>query len=283
MYIQHLLGCPPGRQSAYPKVTVHKTTLVYVSHHTGHEWVERRKRKQIVLEELVELQPDLKFIKPDGSVDGDQWRKWKLDHKVSSATYNMLLYLPGNQYFWKRLTNEGKLKRVSEFQEKFPDVLSFFRNFLRVKSNLRPRTGHIRLQMQDFVSLSLLREWSYDKEVVPSFGLMDLRQAPITADRESNSRDPAFFSYIHRMQRMSKPAFSDPRIWLWIYSSKEHAKMSAKFMKQCCRISSRCTPCTGHQKISVLMMLRLKLHRHQCFCCSCLSAEMIAPHDFVQT
>ena len=72
VYVQHLLGRTPGRRSAYPKVTVHKTTLVHSSHHTGHEWVERRKRKRIVLEELVELQPDLKFIKLDGSVDGDE-------------------------------------------------------------------------------------------------------------------------------------------------------------------------------------------------------------------
>ena len=191
---------------------MHKTALVHTSHHIGHEWVEKRKQKRIVLEELVELQPDLKFIKSDGSVDGDEWRKWKLDHRVSSATYNMLLYLPGNQYFSKRLTNEGKLKQANEFQEKFPGVLSFFCNFLRVKSNLRPCTGHIRLRVQDSVSLSFLREWSYGEEVAPSFGLMDLRQAPITADRVPNSRDPAFFSYIHRMRRMLKPDFTDPRI-----------------------------------------------------------------------
>ena len=167
--MQHLLGRTPGRRSAYSKVTVHKTTLVHAFHHSGHEWVERTKRKRIVLEELVELQPDLKFIKSDGSVDGDEWRKWKLDHRVSNATYNILLYLLGNQYFSKRLTNEGKLKRASEFQEKFLDALSFFHNFLRVKSNLRPYTGHIRLRAQDSMSLSLLREWSYDEEVVPSF------------------------------------------------------------------------------------------------------------------
>ena len=82
--------------SAYPKVIVHKTTLVHASHHTGHEWVGRRKRKRVVMEELVELQPDLKFIKADGSVDGDEWRKWKLDLRVSSGTYNILLYLPGS-------------------------------------------------------------------------------------------------------------------------------------------------------------------------------------------
>ena len=88
---------------------------MHASHHTGHEWVERRKRKRVVLEVLVELQPDLKFIRGDGSVDGYEWRKWKLDHRVSSGRYNILLYFPRSQYFSKRLTNEGKLKRASEF------------------------------------------------------------------------------------------------------------------------------------------------------------------------
>ena len=66
VYVQHLLGRTPGRVSPYPKVTVHKTNHVHASHHTGHEWVERRKRKRVILEELVELQPDLKFFAPDG-------------------------------------------------------------------------------------------------------------------------------------------------------------------------------------------------------------------------
>ena len=115
VYIQHLLGRTPGRVSAYPKVTVHKTNHVHASHHTWHKWVERRKRKRVILEELVELQPDLKFMAPNGAVDGDVRRQWKRDHRVSSATYNILLHLPENQYFAKRLTNEGKLKRTSEF------------------------------------------------------------------------------------------------------------------------------------------------------------------------
>ena len=224
VYVQHLLGQTPGRMSAYPKVIVHKIALVHASHHTGHMWVERRKRKRVVMEELVELQPDLKFIRADGSVDGNEWRNSKLDHKVSSGTYNILLYLPGSQYFSKRLTNEGKLKCASEFQEKFPDVLSFFRNSLRLKSNLRLRTGHIRLRGQDSVSLSLLREWNYNEDLVAGFGLMDLRIAPATADRDSDSHDPAFFAFIHKIQRMSKPAFTSPCVWLWIHSSKERAK-----------------------------------------------------------
>ena len=120
---------------------MHKTNLVHAFHHTRHEWVERRKRKRVILQELVELQPDLKFMAIDEAVDGDVWRQWKRNHRVSSATYNILLHLPGNQYFAKRLTNEGKLKCEREFQEKFPDMLLFLRNFLRLKSNLGLSSG----------------------------------------------------------------------------------------------------------------------------------------------
>ena len=232
VYVQHLLGRTPGHMSAYPKITVHKTALVHAFHHTGHEWVERRKRKRVVMEKLVELQPDLKFIRADGSVDGDEWRNWKLDHRVSSGTYNILLYLPGSQYFSKRLTNEGKLKRASEFQKKFSNVLLFFRNFLRLKLNLRPRMGHIRLRGQDSVSLSLLREWNYNEDLVAGFGLMDLRIAPATADRDSDYHDPAFFAFIHKIRRMSKPAFTDPCMWFRIHSTEERVKQSTAFVRQ---------------------------------------------------
>ena len=52
-------------------MTVHKANHVHASHHIWHEWVERRKRKRVILEELVELQLDLKFMAPDGAVDND--------------------------------------------------------------------------------------------------------------------------------------------------------------------------------------------------------------------
>ena len=74
VYVQHLLRCTPGRVMPYPKVMVHKANHVHASHHIGHEWVERRKQKRVILEELVELQPDLKFMASNGAVDSDVWR-----------------------------------------------------------------------------------------------------------------------------------------------------------------------------------------------------------------
>ena len=143
-----------------------------------------------------------------------------------------MLYHPGNQYFLKRLTNKGKLKHASKFEEKFPDVLSFFRNFLQANNNLRPCIGHIWLRTQDFFSLSLLKEWfHYNEELVASFAIMDLRIAPMTTDQDTNSWDLKFFTYIQRLWRMSELAFIDPYIWLWIQSSKEQMQQSADFVK----------------------------------------------------
>ena len=61
---------------------------------------------------------------------------------------------------------------------------------------------------------------------------MDLRIAPATSDWDSDSHDPAFFAFIHKIRRMSNPAFTDPCVWLWIHSSKERAKQSTAFVRQ---------------------------------------------------
>ena len=162
----------------------------------GHEWVERRKRKKVVLEELEGLQDDLSFFKGNGFVDGDKWRHWKEEHRVSSVTFNLFLYLPTNQYFSKRLTNEGKLKHAREFQEKFSDVLPFFRIFLHLKSNLGKITGAIKLRIQDSVSLALSRDTSYQAHKVLVFTLMDLRNAPTNSNSDEERMTPAFYKYV---------------------------------------------------------------------------------------
>ena len=95
VYVPHLLGCTPSRRARYPKVSVHKTTLLQESHHTGHGWVERRKRKQVVLEELVELQPNLKFIRSNGSVNATSGRsgRWTIERHLQHVVSTRELVL----------------------------------------------------------------------------------------------------------------------------------------------------------------------------------------------
>ena len=49
VFVQHLLGKTPDQKYLYPKVTMYKTSKLHQSHHSATEWVERRKKKLIVL------------------------------------------------------------------------------------------------------------------------------------------------------------------------------------------------------------------------------------------
>jgi hypothetical protein len=96
-------------------VTVHKTSKVHNSHYSTAEWVEHRKKKMIVLQELDALDGTLEFIKADGAVNNEKWKEWKKNHALSIATWSVLLCVIPTAYFAKCLTNEGKLKRACEF------------------------------------------------------------------------------------------------------------------------------------------------------------------------
>ena len=82
------------------------------------------------------------------------------------------------------------------------------------------------------MSLALSKDWNYDNQSQFGLGVMDLRMAPTNSDEDDNSRDPAFFTYIQRMRRMSKPNFSKASVWLWIHESDVRARQSVDFVKQ---------------------------------------------------
>ena len=82
------------------------------------------------------------------------------------------------------------------------------------------------------MSLALTRDWNYDDQPQFGLGVMDLRLAPTNTDGDDSSRDPAFFTYIQRMRRMSKPNFSEANVWLWIHESNVRARQSADFVKR---------------------------------------------------
>ena len=95
----------------------------------------------IVLQEFDALDGTLEFIGADGAVNNKKWKEWKKNHTVSIVTCSIFLYVIPRVYFAKRLTNEQKLKRACEFQEKFPQVLHFLQNFLRMKNNFSVSGG----------------------------------------------------------------------------------------------------------------------------------------------
>ena len=74
------------------------------------------------------------------------------------------------------------------------------------------------------MSLALSRDWNYDDQPQLGLGVMDVRMAPTDSDGDDSSRDPTFFTYIKRMQRMTSPNFSEASFWLWIHESDIQAR-----------------------------------------------------------
>ena len=119
VFVQYLLEKTPNWECLYPKVTMYKTSKVYCLHYSATEWVDWRKKTMIILQELNDIDRTLKIVTAEGMVDNKKWRSWKHSHNVSSPAWNVLLTIILAPYFVKCLINKGKLKRVSEFQEKF--------------------------------------------------------------------------------------------------------------------------------------------------------------------
>ena len=69
VFVQHLLCKTPDWKIPYSKVTVHKTSKLHRSYYSVAKWVEHRKKKLIVLQELDELDGSLEFITAKGIVN----------------------------------------------------------------------------------------------------------------------------------------------------------------------------------------------------------------------
>jgi hypothetical protein len=174
VFVQHLLGKTLDRTCPYLKVTMHKTSKLHRTHYSAAKWVERRKKNLIVLQELDELDGSLEFITAEGTVDNKKWRTWKQLHNVSTASWNILFSQIPSTYFVKRLTNEGKLKRACEFQKKFPEVLHFLRNFLRLKIRIQVSGGSAKFRVLNNESMEFGAPWAYSSNKRMSLALMDL-------------------------------------------------------------------------------------------------------------
>jgi hypothetical protein len=219
IFVQHLLGRTPNREWLYPKVTVHKTSKVHCSHYSAAEWVDRRKKKMIVLQELNDIDHSLEVVTAEGTVDNDKWRAWKRSHNVSSAAWNVLLTIIPAPYFAKRLTNEGKLKRASEFQEKFPVVLHVLSNFLRLKKNFKVAGGSGKFRTINSETILLGRDWTYETGRRLSLAIMDLRETPGHNVAQDHAKQAYFHLRMSTLLTLKHPSMTMPAIWVWIVNS----------------------------------------------------------------
>ena len=113
---QHLIGTTLGRTLLYPKVSVACTRYLAPSNHSYADWVERRKRKKVILQDFMALNPDLKFTNEGEDVIDDVWRQSKERHRFTTASWDFLLSAPKADYFRQWLQNEAWSKCITNMQ-----------------------------------------------------------------------------------------------------------------------------------------------------------------------
>ena len=212
-YALHLLGRIVNRDRVYPKVSFHKTRVLCEDNQCATDWVEWRKRKKIILDELMTINSLLKFKDKNGDVIDREWRDWKRAHLFMFASWDFLLTATPNEFFKKRLTNEAKNKRALDFLEKYPMISPMLQRFLQLKN--RCPGGGIYIQGHNVESMSFTKShrWEYVERTL-HLAIIDFRQVPTTEPGTSHSS--VALSLLKFLADHMRPSMSTPTIWLWI-------------------------------------------------------------------
>ena len=129
---------------------------------------------------------------------------------------NVLLTIIPASYFAKRLTNKGKLKRVSEFQDKFLVVLHVLPNFLRLKKNFKVAGGLEKLKIINSETMMLGRNWTYQMGRWLSLAIMDLQKTLGHNAAQDHVKQAYFHLFMSTLLTLKHPSMSMPAIWVWI-------------------------------------------------------------------
>ena len=176
--------------------------------------VERRKRKKVILQDFMALNPDLHFTDEGRDVIDNVWRQWKQRHRFTTASWDFLLSSPKADYFRRRLQNEAWSKRITDMQAQFPEVHSMLAQFLKLKYRIvRPRGG-VQVRGVEIANCSLERSTSFvytDREL--NFFILDSRFVPrVKATETTAAIDP----FLRCVGEKLEPPITDPNLWLFI-------------------------------------------------------------------
>jgi hypothetical protein len=62
---------------------------VLISCYSAKEWIERRKRKQLVRREFNQMNPRLQLFKPNGEFWPEKWKLFKKNYNITSTTMSV--------------------------------------------------------------------------------------------------------------------------------------------------------------------------------------------------
>lgn len=216
---EHLLNKPdPKRSDAYPKVTMKKPTAVLQNCYSAKDWLERCKRKQIVRRQIHLSKPSLGLFSSSGEFKKDNWKEFKKQYNITSASLNVLLTGPGEEFFTAAKLQCNKNKSIAELS---PFADEFFRVFLSNKGRFVIPSGHASYCPYDSKN-DILSDWSDDawSESIADqlkLAVMDFRMIPGALDQGTSSKEtPYFYKFLSVFGNKTDPHITDPLVWLWI-------------------------------------------------------------------
>jgi hypothetical protein len=211
----HLLNQTPNRVEPWPKVVVHKFKSNLPKTYATEDWVERRKTKKIVLQDLHELRPHLGFCDDDGNLIKQNWQKWKWTNNVTSASMNILLQIPDKEFFTFRKEKKGWHVHAGQ-NEKFLNVKAFFYKFLKMKAAFKKPKGKVYIHEFDRQRFEFGPWGEFQKLQNLKLGIIDFQDSPGNLDKTNTTRSPFFLYFMQKFTLLQNLGLYDPPVWLWI-------------------------------------------------------------------
>ena len=220
------------RKFPYPKVTIKAISSVLESCYSTKEWVERRKRKQLVKRELNNVDPTLDLINADGELIHAKWKAFKRARNITSASMNVLLERPGETYFAEAKQLKSKNKTCVQIS---PAAAEFFKVFLNHKKGFELPYAHTEYRTYDVKSnsFSKWKQGAWAPGCVAKIGLavVDLRELPGIEDALPDEKStPYFYSVMAAFEKRATPLFAEVKRWLFISGSESHRLEMMEFV-----------------------------------------------------
>jgi hypothetical protein len=182
---------------AYPKVTMKTISSILIGCYGAKDWIERRKRKQLVRKELHNLKPRLQFLNANGEFSQTNWKTFKRNYNVTSATMQVLLEVPSEEFFSGAKQTRNKNRAIEELS---PYAKQFFKVFLKQKKEFRKPVG--RAYFGPYSDLNTrLGPWPENSwETVAHalvLGIIDFRRVPnFTQVNKTTAQRPYFDEFM---------------------------------------------------------------------------------------
>ena len=220
------------RKFPYPKMTIKSISSVLESCYSTKEWVERRKRKQLVKREINNIDPTLGLINADGELIHAKWKAFKRARNIKSASMNVLLERPGETYFAKAQQLKSKNKTCAQIS---PATVEFFKVFLNHKNGFELPYAHREYKTYDVKSnsFSKWKEGAWASGCAAEIGLavVDLRELPGVEDALLDEKSaPYFYSVMAAFEKRATSLFAEVKRWLFISGFESHQFQTMEFV-----------------------------------------------------